>query len=64
MAYDARIGPSTQTPAQRAWVLGQMQAAVLPHLKTKAPTAARQLCARYIAGELSWGDVRQALNAA
>ena len=63
MAYDARFGPSAQTPAQRAWVLEQLQTA-LPSLKTKATAYARQLYARYVAGELTWADVRQALNAA
>ena len=63
MAYDSRFGPTAQTPAQRARVLAQMQA-VLPGLKTKVPPSARLLYARYVAGELSWPDVRQALNAA
>ena len=63
MAYDVRFGPSAQTPAQRARVLEQLQA-TLPSLKTKATAYARQLYARYVAGELTWADVRQALNAA
>ena len=63
MTYDARFGSTAQTPAQRARVLEQLQAA-LPGLKTKATTHARQLYARYVAGELTWADVRQALNAA
>ena len=63
MAYDARFGPYAQTPAQRAWVLAQMQA-VIPGLKTKATTSARQLYARYVAGELSWLEVYYALKAA
>jgi hypothetical protein len=63
MAYDARFGPTAQTPAQRAWVLEQLQDA-LPYLKTKATPSTRLLYARYVAGELSWADVRQALNAA
>ncbi len=50
MAHDARFGPSAQTPAQRVWVLEQLQA-VLPSLKTKATAYARQLYARYVAGE-------------
>lgn len=61
MTYDSRFGPSAQTPEQRTWVLAQMQA-TLPNLKTKAPAFARQLYARYIAGELSWLDVDQALH--
>ena len=43
--------------------LEQLQAA-LPHLKIKATSSARQLYARYVAGESTWVDVRQALNAA
>jgi hypothetical protein len=62
MAYDARFGPAAQTPAQRAGVLEQLKAA-LPYLKTNATPSARQLYARYVAGELSWAGVRQALNA-
>ena len=50
MVYDVRFGPSAQTPAQRAWVLEQLQAA-LPSLETKATAYARQLYARYVAGE-------------
>ncbi|TPG65521.1 hypothetical protein [Hymenobacter nivis] len=63
MAYDPKFGPSAQTPQQRAWVLQQMQA-VIPSLKAKATVHARQLYQRYVAGELSWGEVRQALDAA
>ncbi|MET4076574.1 hypothetical protein [Hymenobacter sp. UYCo722] len=63
MAYDARFGPTAQTPAQRARVLEQLQVA-LPYLKTKATLSARQLYARYVAGELSWADVRLSLDAA
>lgn len=61
MAYDVRFGPSAQTPEQRALVLAQMKAAV-PGLKN-APALARQLHARYVAGELSWLEVDQALRA-
>ena len=63
MAYNSKFGPSAQTPTQRARVLAQMQA-VIPGLKTKATAYARQLYAEYIAGELSWPEVRQALDAA
>ena len=62
MAYDARFGPTAQTPAQRAWVLEQMQA-VVTDLKNKATTANQQLYARYVAGEISWAEMRQALEA-
>ena len=63
MAYDYKFGPMAQTPAQRAWVLEQMQE-VIPALKTKATAYARQVYARYVAGELSWPEVRQAIDAA
>ncbi|MDF7815066.1 hypothetical protein [Hymenobacter sp. YC55] len=60
MASDARFGPYAQTPAQRAWVLQQMQA-VVPGLPTNA--VAQPLYARYVAGELSWLEVYYALKA-
>ena len=63
MAYDARFGPTAHTPAQRAWVLEQLQA-IVTDLKNPATTANQQLYARYVAGELTWADVHQALNAA
>lgn len=63
MTYDSKFGPAAQTPEQRAWVLQQMQR-VIPSLKTKATAYAKQLYARYVAGELSWGQVREALDTA
>ncbi|AMJ64148.1 hypothetical protein [Hymenobacter sp. PAMC 26628] len=63
MAHNPKFGPSAQTPQQRAWVLEQMQT-VIPSLKAKAPPHAQQLYRRYVAGELSWGEVRQALDGA
>lgn len=63
MNYNPKFGPAAQTPEQRAWVLEQMQR-VIPGLKTKATAYAQQLYARYIAGELSWSQVRQAIDAA
>ena len=63
MAYDCKFGPMAQTPAQRAWVLEQMQD-VIPALKTKATAYARQLYAQYVAGEISWPQMRQAIDAA
>ncbi|RFP63558.1 hypothetical protein D0N36_18710 [Hymenobacter lapidiphilus] len=63
MAYDTRFGPSAQTPEQRAAVL-ELMLTFLPRLKTKAPPAAQQFYDRYVAGELSWEQMRQALNAA
>jgi hypothetical protein len=61
MSYDPRFGPSAQTPQQRARVLEQLQA-VHPKLKTHATPYAKQLYARYIAGELTWVEVREALD--
>ncbi|MGY2134949.1 hypothetical protein ACW9KT_22145 [Hymenobacter sp. HD11105] len=58
MAYDDKFGPDAQSPQQRAYVLAQMQA-VLPTLKTNATAYIQRLYARYIAGELSWGQVRE-----
>ena len=63
MTYNPKFGPAAQTPEQRAWVLAQMQS-VIPSLKTKATAYAKQLYARYVAGEISWPQVRQALNTA
>lgn len=63
MGYDPKFGPSAQTPQQRAWVLAQMQT-VIPSLKAKATAHAQQLYQRYVAGELSWYEVRQAIAAA
>ena len=59
--YNPKFGPAAQTPEQRAYVLAQLQA-VFPSLKTNATPLARQLYARYIAGELKWEEVRQALD--
>lgn len=61
MVHNPKFGPSAQTPQQRAWVLAQMQT-VIPGLKAKAPPHAQQLYQRYVAGELSWVEVRQALD--
>lgn len=63
MAYNTKFGPAAQTPAQRAWVLEQMQT-VIPSLKTKVTAYAQQVYDRYVAGELSWPEVRHALNTA
>jgi len=62
MEYNPKFGPAAQTPEQRAWVLAQMQA-VIPSLKTKATAYARHLYSQYVAGELSWLQMRQALDA-
>jgi hypothetical protein len=62
MATNPLFGPAAQTREQRARVLQQMQR-TFPKLKTKATTYASQLYDRYVAGELSWVQVRQALDA-
>jgi hypothetical protein len=61
MTYDRKFGPGAQTPEQRAWVLAQMQD-IIPDLKTKATAYAQQLYGQYVAGELSWSQVRQAID--
>jgi hypothetical protein len=63
MAYDTRFGPYAQTPTQRAYVLQQLQA-TKPRLKTQASAFAQQLYTRYVAGEITWADVRQLLDTA
>lgn len=63
MPDDPRFGPSAQTPAQRARVLLQMQA-VFPNLRAPVADAAQALYDRYVTGELSWAQVRAALDAA
>jgi hypothetical protein len=62
MNFNPLFGPAAQTREQRARVLRQMQA-TFPNLKAKATTYATQLYDRYVAGELSWLQVRQALDA-
>ena len=59
MTYNPNFGPTAQSPEQRAWVLEQMQRA-LPDLRRKATAYTKQLYARYVAGELSWLEVREA----
>jgi hypothetical protein len=60
MAYNSKFGPGAQTPAQRAWVLKQMQEC-FPNLKRRV-TAYTQLCyGCYVTGELSWSEMRQVL---
>ncbi len=63
MGYNCQFGPAARTCAQRAWVLLQRQEAI-PRLQTGTTAAAHQLYAQYVAGELSWPQVRQALDAA
>ncbi|RZL15593.1 MAG: hypothetical protein EOO62_03590 [Hymenobacter sp.] len=59
MRYDPKFGPAAQTPEQRAWVLSQMLR-MIPGLRTKMTTYTQQLYDRYVAGELSWAEMRQA----
>ena len=61
MEYNPKFGPGAQTPSQRRTVLMRLQDAI-PSLRTKATPYAKQLYGRYVAGELSWPEVRQALN--
>jgi len=63
MLNDPKFGPSAQTPEQRATVLAHLELAT-PGLVTKANSYARQLYVRYIAGELSWTEVRELRDAA
>ena len=60
MSYNAKFGPAAQTPAQRAWVLEQMQE-LLPSLQLSATVYVQQCYARYSSGELSWSEMRQTL---
>ena len=57
--HNPKFGPAAQTPEQRAWVLEQMQR-MIPSLKKEVTTQAQQLYERYVAGELSWGELYQA----
>ncbi|RZL15779.1 MAG: hypothetical protein EOO62_03060 [Hymenobacter sp.] len=63
MIHDSKFGPAAQTPEQRLWVLRQMQL-VIPALRKKVPAVAQQFYDRYIAGELSWQQMRHELDAA
>ncbi|RPD49327.1 hypothetical protein DNI29_00545 [Hymenobacter sediminis] len=56
MAYNSKYGPSAQTPQQRAYILRQLQAAN-PSLYTRISARVRALYDRYVAGELTWGEV-------
>ena len=62
MPDNYKFGPAAQTCEQRAWVLAQMQD-MLPHLKKKVTPAVQNLYDQYIAGELSWVEMREALDA-
>ena len=61
MTYDPRFGPAAQTPQQRAYVLRQLQQ-TFPQLAARVSGLTQQLFDRYVAGELSWGDVRRAID--
>lgn len=58
MAYDSKYGPCAQTPQQRAYVLQQMLTTYAPRRRRQAPAGLGQLYDRYVAGELSWNEVR------
>lgn len=58
MAYNPKFGPAAQTPQQRAYVLQQMLAACAPRWRHQASAYLRQLYDQYVAGELSWQEVR------
>jgi hypothetical protein len=62
MSYNPAYGPAAQTCEQRARVLRQMQV-TFPSLRANASAYTQQLYERYVAGELSWQQVRQALDA-
>lgn len=61
MTYDPKFGPAAQTPEDRAWVLYQMQQTI-PSLKKSLNARSRALHAKYINGELSWSQMREAMN--
>jgi hypothetical protein len=61
-SYNPAFGPAAQTPEQRAWVVKQMQQA-LPCLKKQLNAQASALYDRYVAGEMSWQQIRQAMEA-
>ncbi|GAB3573448.1 hypothetical protein [Hymenobacter daeguensis] len=63
MAYDPRFGPAAQTPQQRAFVLRQLQQ-TFPQLAARVSGLTQQLFDGYVAGELTWTDVRRALDSA
>lgn len=58
MSHNSKFGPCAQTPQQRATIVAQLELAV-PGLVTKANPYTRQLYVRYIAGELSWTEVKE-----
>ena len=62
MTHNDKFGLAAQTPEQRAKVLARMQD-IFPYLKKKIIPAIQSIYDRYIAGELSWSEVRQALDA-
>jgi hypothetical protein len=62
MTHNPKYGPAAQTPEHRAWVIEQMQR-MIPSLKKESTPYTQELYARYVAGELSWTEVRQAREA-
>jgi hypothetical protein len=57
MADNPKFGSEAQTVQQHANILRQMEV-VCPGLVTKASAYTQGLYGRYVAGELSWGEVR------
>lgn len=62
MPIDPKFGPDAQTPAARALVLMRMASAV-PRLRKPLSGNEQALHLRYLEGELSWRQVRLALDA-
>lgn len=61
MNYDLKYGPQAQTPEQRAYVLQQMKSAN-PTYYIRVTSCVAALFTRYVAGELSWEQVRTLRN--
>lgn len=61
-SYNPDFGPAAQTPEQRAGVVKRMQQAI-PSLKKQVNAQASALYAHYVAGEMSWQEIRQAMEA-
>ena len=62
MSYP-KFGPAAQTPEQRAQIVEKMQQTI-PLLRKKAKLSAhvRQFYAQYVAGDLSWEQVSNAIH--
>lgn len=62
MLYNDKFGPAAQTPQQRAHILRQLVDLTTPP-RVRIPTHVRNLHQRYVAGELSWQEVRELRDA-